>query len=97
MSVEIQWNDLDPVTGEKRFVTVERFAGRWSFKVRARRRELWRKVEHPTRAMWEELLDALERRLPRREGVTDADLVHVRDRLRALKPPPEPVAPDAGD
>ncbi len=86
MSVEIQWNDLDPVSGEKRFVAVERFAGRWSFKVRFRRRENWQKVAHPTRAMWEELLDALERRLPRREGVTEVDLIHVRSRLGNVKP-----------
>lgn len=85
MSVEIQWNDLDPASGEKRFVSVERFAGRWSFKVRFRRRENWQKVEHPTRAMWEELLDAIERRLPRREGVTDADVSYVRERLRDRK------------
>ncbi len=81
MSVEIQWNDLDPATGAKRFVAVERFAGRWAFKVRFRRRENWRRVEVPSRAMWVELLDALERRLPRREGVTEVDLVYVRARL----------------
>ena len=88
MSVEIQWNDLDPVTGEKRFVTVERFAGRWSFKVRARRRELWQKVEHPTRAMWEEVLDTLERRYRRREGVSEVDLEQVRTILTELKEAP---------
>ena len=43
MSVEIQWNDVDPVSGEKRFVAVERFAGKWTFKVRFRRREKDRK------------------------------------------------------
>ncbi len=93
MSVEIQWNDADPASGEKRFVSVERFAGKWSFKVRFRRRENWQKVEHPTKAMWEELLDALERRLPRREGVTEADLVYVRSRMGIFKKPlpPAPV------
>ena len=93
MSVEIQWNDADPLSGEKRFVSVERFAGRWTFKVRFRRRENWQKVEHPTRAMWEELLDALERRFPRREGVTEVDLAYVRNRLGNLqKTAPEPDA-----
>ncbi len=87
MSVEIQWNDLDPFSGEKRFVSVERFAGKWTFHVRFRRRENWQKVDHPTRVMWEELLDALERRLPRREGVTDVDLVYVREQLRRLPKP----------
>lgn len=85
MSVEIQWNDVDPVSGEKRFVAVERFAGKWTFKVRFRRRENWQKIVAPTRAMWEELLDALERRLPRREGVTEVDLVYVRERLANRK------------
>ncbi len=45
-------------------------------------------MPHPTRAMWEELLDAIERRLPRREGVTDVDLVAVRAQLGKL---PKPV------
>ena len=87
MSVEIQWNDLDPHSGEKRFVSVERFAGKWTFHVRFRRRENWQKVPHPTRAMWEELLDALQRRLPRREGVTDVDLVAVRTQLGKMPKP----------
>ena len=90
MSVEIQWDDIDPDSGVKRFVTVERFAGRWAFKVRFRRRENWRKVPFPTRAMWEELLDAIARRLPRREGVTEVDLLYVRSQLARVKEPPAP-------
>ena len=91
MSVEIQWDDLDPESGAKRFVAVERFAGRWTFKVRFRRRENWQKVPFPTRAMWEELLDAIQRRLPRREGVTEVDLVYVRSQLARVKAPVAPV------
>lgn len=86
MSVEVQWTDHDPATGERRFVCVDRFARTWRFRVRARRRENWQPAR-PTRDMVETLLDALERRLPRREGVTEADLRTV----RAMLPPPEPT------
>jgi hypothetical protein len=78
MSVDVQWTDTDPETGEKRFVAVERFAREWHFKVRHRRRENWTKPARVTRDMWETLLDALERRYRRREGVTDEDLTAVR-------------------
>ena len=77
MSVEVQWDESDPDTGAKRFVSVDRFAHQWRFRTRARRRENWLEVR-PTPAMWAELLDALERRLPRREGVTEADVIAVR-------------------
>jgi hypothetical protein len=80
MSVEVQWTDTDPATGEKRFVTADRFARAWRFRVRARRREAWQAVT-PSRDMVETLLEALERRLPRREGVTEADIRTVRAML----------------
>ncbi len=89
MSVEVQWTDTDPETGERRFVSAERFARRWSFKVRFKRRELWKKNVRYTRDMWETLLEALERRLPRREGVTEEDLKEVRKMLAEL--PEEPA------
>ncbi len=88
MSVEVQWTETDPATAAKRFVRVTRFAGRWSFVVRAKRREDWEAVV-PTRDLWETLLEALERRLPRREGITEDDLKAVRKTLAGLKPPPE--------
>jgi hypothetical protein len=81
MSVEIQWTDVCPDTGEKRFVVAERFARGWTFKVRFKRREDWRHNPPVTRAMWEELLDAVERRLPRREGVTEGDVGYIRQQL----------------
>ena len=74
MSVDVQWTDTDPDTGEKRFVSVEKFAREWHFKVRSRRRENWTAPARVTRDMWETLLDALERRYRRREGVTDEDV-----------------------
>jgi hypothetical protein len=88
MSVEIQWNDTDPDTGEKRFVSVERFAGKWQFLVRLRRREPWESPKHVTRDMWETLLEALERRYTRREGVSEADLAAVRMKLANYRDPP---------
>ena len=88
MSVEVQWTDADPLTGAKRFVSVERFAGKWTFKVRFRRRENWTKPEHVSRDMWETLLEALERRYVRREGITDVDLKTVKQILGEHKDPP---------
>ncbi len=84
----IEWTDTDPDTGEKRYVTVEKFARKWHFKTRFRRRTEWEKTETPSRDMWETLLDALERRYVRREGVTDEDLAAVRKILKAYKDPP---------
>lgn len=88
MSVEVQWTDADPDTGERRFVRVERFARAWQFQVRHRRRENWATPARVTRAMWEELLDALERRAQRREGVSEADVRAVRQILAAYREPP---------
>jgi hypothetical protein len=76
--MSIEWTDADPETGEKRFVRVEKFARAWRFQVRFRRRTEWDRSVVPTRDMWETLLDALERRYRRREGVTDEDLAAVR-------------------
>ena len=81
--MEIEWTDEDPATGAKRSVRAARFARKWTFKVRFRRYETWQTVA-PSRDMWETLLDALERRLPRREGVTDADLKDVRASIAKL-------------
>lgn len=86
--MSIEWTDTDPETGERRFVTVEKFARKWTFKTRFRRRTDWQACDAPTRDMWEVLLDALERRYRRREGVTDDDLAFVRQQI-ALLPPAE--------
>lgn len=84
MSVDVQWSDSDPDTGEKRFVCAERFAGKWKLYVRFRRRERWLDPPRHTREMWEALLEALERRSQRNEGVTDADLDFVRKKIARL-------------
>ncbi|HYH65463.1 MAG TPA: hypothetical protein VD866_12275 [Urbifossiella sp.] len=82
--MSIEWNDTDPATGEKRYVRVEKFAREWRFQVRFRRRTEWDRTVVPTRDMWETLLDALERRYRRREGVSDEDLAAVRKVIAGL-------------
>lgn len=88
MSIEVQWTEISPDSGERRFVSVSKHGKRWAFYVRARRRENWLVPDEVTRDMWETLLDALERRYRRREGVTEADLASVRRVLSEWKDPP---------
>jgi hypothetical protein len=77
MAVEIKWTDTDPATGKRRFLCVERFAGQWWFKWKLQRRGEWTRGLKPTKEMWEHVLDALQRRYRRREGVTDEDVEQV--------------------
>lgn len=84
MSVEVQWTD-----GDRRVVRASRFAGKWRFQYRLHRRDDWAELTSPTGDDWAELLDSLERRYPRREGVTDADLAAVRKVIAELRPMPE--------
>ena len=84
--MEIEWTETDPGTGERRYVCAEKFARQWRFKVRFKRRTEWERGIAASRAMWGTLLDALERRYRRREGVTDADLTQVRRILASLPP-----------
>jgi hypothetical protein len=87
--MEIKWTDTDPNTGLKRFVRAERFAGRWEFACRRERRGVWEKWRNPGREMWEELLEAMERRLPRGEGVEESDLKFVRRIIAEWREAPE--------
>ncbi len=90
--MSIEWTDTDPKTGEKRYVCAEKFARQWRFKVRFRRRTDWRQNAAATREMLETLLDALERRYHRREGVSDEDLADLKKVIRTFRDPPaEPV------
>jgi hypothetical protein len=82
--MEIQWHERDPETGDRRYYHASRFAGVWSFKSRAHRRDDWTKSYSPTRAMWEHVLKALELRLPRREGVMDEDVAQVAKILKEI-------------
>lgn len=87
--MEIKWTDEDPETGDRRFLCAERFAGEWQFKWKLQRRGTWNQGLAPTRAMWEFVLDSLQRRYRRREGVDDADVAQVKRIIARL--PPEPV------
>jgi hypothetical protein len=81
MAIEIKWEDEHPRTGERRYLCADRFGGVWRFRYRLKRREPWRRLRQPTRAMWEYVLDGLERRYRRREGVSDRDLAEVKQLL----------------
>ena len=86
--MEIEWTDADPESGGKRYVCAEKFARRWRFKVRSRRRTDWNRDVPVTRDMWETILDNLERRYRRREGVDDDDIAQVKKILLQLPKPP---------
>jgi hypothetical protein len=84
--IEIKWEDTDPESGGRRFLCADRFAGVWRFRYKLHRREEWRKGLEPTREMWEFVLDSLQRRYRRREGVSDEDVKQVQQTLRRLPP-----------
>jgi hypothetical protein len=83
MEMEIKWTDIDPETDQRRFLCAERFAGQWSFRFKFQRRGEWTRGLEPTRAMWEHVLDSLNRRYRRREGVDDDDLRQVEEILKS--------------
>jgi len=85
MTIEIKWTDELPETGERRFLCAIKFAGLWSFKWKLQRRGDWRKGLEPTREMWEHVLDGLQRRYQRRDGVEDYDVREVELLLRNWK------------
>jgi len=87
MSRDVQWIDADPASGERRWVCAEKFARQWRFKVKHHRRDEWTRTSQISRAMWEELLDAIERRYQRREGISEEDVAAVR--LIVTKLPPD--------
>jgi hypothetical protein len=86
--MEIKWTDSDPEPGERRWVRAERFGKEWRFSYRSKRRSVWESGPPPTRAMWEHILDVLERRYRLRHGVTDEDIAEVK-RVLARMPKPD--------
>lgn len=82
--MQIKWTDQDPETGERRFLSADRFAGKWRFRWKQARRRPWNGDLEPTRLMWETVLDGLRRRYRRREGVSDADIEQVERILKEL-------------
>jgi hypothetical protein len=85
--MEVKWTDIDPESGQRRFLCAERFAGEWRFRWKLQRRGPWARDLQPTRAMWAHLLDSLRRRYRRREGVSDEDVVQVERILAAWREP----------
>ena len=79
--MEIKWHDIDPETGKRRYLGAERFAGVWAFRWKLQKRGDWTRGLAPTRAMWEHILDGLERRYWRREGVEESDIAQVKKLL----------------
>ena len=88
MTMDIKWDDTDPTTGQRRFVKAERFAGKWTFYCRRQRRGVWEKWAEPTREMWEDLLEALERRRSRQEGIELGDVAMVKQILAEWRDAP---------
>ena len=87
MTIEIKWTDTDPETGQRRYLCAERFARVWHFRWKLQRRGEWTKGLQPTKEMWEFILDALQRRYRRREGVSDEDITQVERILKSWKEP----------
>jgi hypothetical protein len=85
--MEIKWHDIDPDSGQRRFLCADRFAGQWRFRWKLQRRGEWTRGLEPTRAMWEHVLDSLKRRYRRREGVSDEDVEQVERILKAWRQP----------
>lgn len=83
MGIEIKWTDICPQTGQRRFLAAEKFGGQWHFRYKYQRRGDWTRGLSPTRAMWEHVLDCLQKRYRRREGVSEQDIVAV-ERILAL-------------
>lgn len=76
--MDMKWHDIDPESGKRRYICAERFANVWAFKWKLQRRGDWTKNLQPTREMWEIVLDGLERRYQRREGVEQPDIDQVK-------------------
>jgi hypothetical protein len=82
--MEIKWTDEDPESGERRWVRAERFAKAWRFSYRNSRRGIWQEGPPATRAMWQHVLDVLERRYRLRHGVSDDEVAEVKRILAKL-------------
>jgi hypothetical protein len=65
VKAEISWKQRSP-GGERREVCAQRTAGRWVFHQRTRRFDPWVALPQPALEDWLTLLEAVERRVPRR-------------------------------
>jgi hypothetical protein len=91
--MEIKWHDNDPESGERRYLKADRFAGFWKFHYRVKRRDVWKRLM-PTQEMWEVVLDGMERRYQRREGVEESDIVQVKRIIAELAAKNQPEEAD---
>lgn len=85
MPIEIGWTDTDPDSGQRRFLSADKFGGVWRFKWKLQRRGEWTRGLEPTPEMWEHVLDSLKRRYRRREGVSDEDVEQVEKILKEIR------------
>jgi hypothetical protein len=85
MSIQIKWTDTDPESGQRRFLCAQKFAGEWTFRWKLQRRGEWTRGLEPTLAMWEHVLDSMQRRYRRREGVSDEDIAQVEKILAEVR------------
>jgi len=81
---EIGWKRMTPER-EKLNVIARRFGGEWHFFHQPQRFDDWQPVENAPLEDWLELLDAVERRMPRGKLSTQ-DVEHVRRRIRERFP-----------
>lgn len=93
--MKAQWHERDPETGEMRYYQAELFGREWQFKKRQARRGIWKRIGNPTRRMWEEVLDLVERNYAR-SLATPEQVAAVKKILSELPPAKEAAADDAG-
>ena len=85
--IEVSWKRRTPV-GEKRQICAQLVGRDWRFFSRERRFDQWQAVKEPPLEDWLELLDAVQRLIPRgRFQREDED--RVRRRIRELFPEAE--------
>lgn len=77
---EIAWTRRDE-DGTKIEVYARRFGGAWQFHSRRRRNEIWQAIPTPSLDDWMTLLDAVERRIPRKLYPPD-ELHRIRTEIR---------------
>jgi hypothetical protein len=81
---EIGWRRTDE-QGERWQVYARHVGSDWRFFIRQRRYDQWEPVPNPPLVDWLQLLEALERRMPRHRS-PPAEVARVRQRIRELFP-----------
>lgn len=84
---EISWRRPN-ADGDKVEVYARRFGGDWKFYQRPGRHDDWQPIPHPSLDEWLTLLDAVERRVPRRL-YTPAEVNRIRQTIRDRYPEAE--------